>query len=497
MNKAALVVTTSVRGATKSQVWNSSAPLPLGHPFQWVMERTETGVRIRDISGRSGHLVNGGFQDISTEKLLKGTEIELPRFDKNTVVPFKLKIQSVADLEPIFQNKKGDTLNVSACLGNWVLDSSNFVEAYAGRVQGKEAFTLVSTQGSYTLKALTKIKAGEQVFEAGQETKLTAHDLSLITIRSGHHSWRFGLIQQAPALPVSTVIVDEDTEWFKKSLRYSAVALAAFLAMAWLWPKPSPDTVELVPAQFAKIVMTKTKEAAAPSSSAQKTSSVAADAPKKVQEAAVVQAFRAKALQNAVSGLLKGGMTQLLAQSDFVSGASASANARKMFDSRSSSLQATASATGMSIDTNVKVASIGGEGGSAGGGKVGYGKGEHAGVNGQGHSFVSMDVGNSSVEEGLTKDEVGEVIHRHLSEVRYCYESAMLRTPDIEGKLIVNFTIGGPGNVKTSEVKNSTLPDPRLDDCIIRRLNTWKFPNTKGSVDVAVSYPFIFKTLGR
>ncbi len=51
--------------------------------------------------------------------------------------------------------------------------------------------------------------------------------------------------------------------------------------------------------------------------------------------------------------------------------------------------------------------------------------------------------------------------------------------------------------VKVSEVKTSTLPDPRLDDCILRRLNTWKFPNPKGGIDVAVTYPFIFKTLGR
>lgn len=497
MNKSALVVTTSVRGATKSQVWDSSAPLPLGHPFQWVMERTETGIRIRDISARSGHLVSGGVQDITTEKLNAGAEIDLPRFEKNTVVPFKLKIQSVTELDPIFENKKGDTLNVSACLGNWVLDSSNFVEAYAGRIQGKEVFTLTSAQDGYSLKALRKIKLGEQILEANQETKMSARDLSLVTIRTGNHSWRFGLIQQAQALPTSSIKIEEDSEFFKKALRYSAIGFASFVVMAWLWPRPSTKNEELVPAQFAKIVMTKTRENTAPSSAAQKASSVAADAPKKVQEAAVVQAFRAKALQSAVSGLLKGGMTQLLAQSDFVAGANASANARKMFDSKSSALQATASATGMSIDTNVKVTSIGGSGGAAGKSTTGYGKGQHAGVNGQGTSFVSMDVGNSSVEEGLTKDEVGEVIHRHLSEVRYCYESAMLRTPDIEGKLIVNFTIGGPGNVKTSEVKNSTLPDPRLDDCIIRRLNTWKFPNTKGGIDVAVSYPFIFKTLGR
>jgi TonB family protein len=108
-----------------------------------------------------------------------------------------------------------------------------------------------------------------------------------------------------------------------------------------------------------------------------------------------------------------------------------------------------------------------------------------------------MDTGGSSVDEGLTKDEVGEVIHRHLSEVRYCYESAMLRTPDVEGKLMTNFVIGPNGMVKSTEVKSSSLPDARLDDCILRRLATWKFPLPRGGIDVAVTYPFIFKTLGR
>ena len=151
-------------------------------------------------------------------------------------------------------------------------------------------------------------------------------------------------------------------------------------------------------------------------------------------------------------------------------------------------------ATGISNDTNRQVATLGGSGEGKG---TGYGKGEHAGVKGQGQAFVSMDVAGAAVDEGLTKDEVGEVIHRHLSEVRYCYESAMIRSPDLEGKLMVNFTIAGTGMVKSTEVKSSTLPDPRLDDCILRRLATWKFPNPRGGIDVAVTYPFIFKTLGR
>ena len=258
-----------------------------------------------------------------------------------------------------------------------------------------------------------------------------------------------------------------------------------------LWPAPKPDTQELIPAQFAKIILSKPPaQHKASASEGNPTQSQSAAVPEKVAKAAVVQAFRAKALSNAVSGLLKGGMTRLLAQSDFVAGRAN--EARKSFDTKSAALASNGPATGISENTNQAVATLGGSGQGKG---AGYGKGEHAGVKGQGAAFVSMDIAGAAVDEGLTKDEVGEVIHRHLSEVRYCYESAMIRTPDLEGKLMTAFVIGGNGVVKSTEVKSSTVPDPRLDDCILRRLATWKFPKPRGGIDVAVAYPFIFKTL--
>lgn len=170
--------------------------------------------------------------------------------------------------------------------------------------------------------------------------------------------------------------------------------------------------------------------------------------------------------------------------------------AKRMLDSKNQGLTATAPSVGAGGNHEVKVGMLGG-GGAGSNGQVGYGKGDHAQVSGQGKGHIAMDLGSSDVTEGLTKEQVGEVIHRHLSEVRYCYESAMIRQNDIEGKLMVAFTIGGTGMVKSTEVKQSTLSDARLDDCILRRLATWKFPLPKGGVDVAVTYPFIFKTLGR
>jgi len=135
---------------------------------------------------------------------------------------------------------------------------------------------------------------------------------------------------------------------------------------------------------------------------------------------------------------------------------------------------------------------------TGGGGEGGYGgtvKG--VGVGGQGDGFLSLNMKDAVIDEGLTKDEVGKVIHSKISEIRYCYESSMVYKPDIEGKLVVDFTIAGNGGVKVSSVKESSVQDSRLDDCILRRLAKWQFPKPKSGVDVAVTYPFIFKKLRR
>jgi hypothetical protein len=477
--------------------------------MQWVMESTGKGVRITYLGGKNGQVARDRVREVSYAELKKNPEILLKSEAKD---PFQLHVELAAHTLPAYQQNLHTetdqrTLAVYRTLGEWVLDAQKTEGDYVAQVGSNSVFKLTRSGDTIHILPLTS-----QLFIVKNRTRtelqpqtalqLSSRDLVGATLVLGQSGWRFGWVLKNPSLaniqrlPTIELGADLQSPWFKKALRYSGVALAALIALSFIWPAQKQD--ELIPPQMAKIILTPPKHRA--SGAAESAPAAQTVAQKKVQETAVVQAFRAKALQSAVSGLMKGGMTRLLQQSDFVAGHRQNADASQIFNSQSKDIRATAPQVGELGSKTIAVASLGGNGmpGSTGNGKaIGYGKGEHASVSGQGKGFVSMDLANSSVEEGLTKDEVGEVIHRHLSEVRYCYESAMIRTPDIEGKLIVDFVIGGSGVVKTAEAKSSTLPDPRLDDCIIRRLVTWKFPNTKGGVDVAVSYPFIFKTLGR
>jgi hypothetical protein len=522
------VVTTSIgrrdeEKVFRKEVWHSGTPLKLGHPLMWLIETTPKGVRITDLRGRGGEILENHVREISHDELNENTEFQLHE-GRHAV---RVKIEPAAVTHPVSRSF-GDILKVYRSLnldGNtsthfsggyglrkWVMDSVTLDSEnprQTALLSGERVFNAEWKNSKLSLTSWNNdLMVGDGKVEKALEFKKTLvfeqNEIANLQLQYGNSVWHFGFASTdamnnastTAKLPVVDLGTDQEMAWFKKSLQGAALALLAFLLISWMWPKPQE---ELVPAQFAKIILTPPKKAAA-TAAAEAAPAAKAVAQKKVQETAVVQAFRAKALQNAVSGLMKGGMTKLLAQSDFITGHQLHNESRKIFDTQAKNTKATAPEIGDLNSKSIYVASVGGDGlpGSNGTGKaIGYGKGEHAAVQGQGKGFVSMDMGNATVEEGLTKDEVGEVIHRHLSEVRYCYESAMIRQPDIEGKLIVDFTIGGTGVVKTAETKSSTLPDPRLDDCIIRRLVTWKFPNTKGGIDVSVSYPFIFKTLGR
>ncbi|OFZ54893.1 MAG: hypothetical protein A2428_11755 [Bdellovibrionales bacterium RIFOXYC1_FULL_54_43] len=497
------VVTTSIRGVSRTQIWHAHSPLTLGHPLHWVIERTENGVRARNISGTMSVPRKEGLRELDNQALEKGAELELPFFEeKEKRPPCVLKIHRMTSVRPIFTSREGDVIQAFACAGNWILSSRAVEQEYLGIAQKRTVFSLKRTgrrkSDNYELTMFDdglqlRLTGTQKIGKSNTPVSISPEELLQCQIILGTQTWHFGLVQAPSAQDLTRSeieIPDPETAWFKHSLRYAGIAFGLFIALCFIWPKPPAET-ELVPPQFTKIVMGPQKPAGQEDAGGSEKKGTT-----KIQDAAVVQAFRAKALRNSINGLLKGGMTRLLAQSDIVVGTRNSANARKLFDSKSSALQATGAEIGLMNAKNVQVGSIGGAGGAGGGTGVGYGKGQHAGIQGQGNSLVSLDLGNTSVEEGLTKEQVGEVIHKHLSEIRYCYEAAMLRASGIEGRLIVNFTIGGNGVVKSSEVKSSTLPDPALDDCILRRLNTWKFPEPKGRIEVGVSYPFIFKTLG-
>jgi hypothetical protein len=129
-----------------------------------------------------------------------------------------------------------------------------------------------------------------------------------------------------------------------------------------------------------------------------------------------------------------------------------------------------------------------------GGGQAGYGKLSLVGSAGT----ATIPLGREAlVEGGLDRDLIAEVIQRNMGQVRFCYEQGLQGQPGLAGRVAVGFTISGNGMVRVAGVESTTLHSRMVEECIVRRLKTWKFPLPEGGVDVRVSFPFVLRRAGQ
>lgn len=129
-----------------------------------------------------------------------------------------------------------------------------------------------------------------------------------------------------------------------------------------------------------------------------------------------------------------------------------------------------------------------------GGGKAGYGKLSLVGSSGTDLIPLGKE---AIINGGLDRDLIAAVIQRNMGQVRFCYERGLQSDPKLSGRVAVKFTIGSNGRVKVASVGNTTLHSKLVEDCILLRLKSWKFPLPDGGLDVKVSYPFLLKRQGQ
>lgn len=144
--------------------------------------------------------------------------------------------------------------------------------------------------------------------------------------------------------------------------------------------------------------------------------------------------------------------------------------------------------------------------GKAGGGERGAGYGKDTvvgswkgtgptgpGEGGSGLGEVDLDTDDMIVRGGLTADQIEAVINRNRGQIRYCYEQGLQRSPSLSGRVAVRFQIGANGRVASAGIAHSSVRSAQVENCIVGKLRTWKFPKPDGGVTVAVTYPFTLR----
>jgi hypothetical protein len=135
-----------------------------------------------------------------------------------------------------------------------------------------------------------------------------------------------------------------------------------------------------------------------------------------------------------------------------------------------------------------------GKGGGGGNGS-GYGRGA-GGLGGRRAHAPDVVPGTAQVRGSLDKEIIRRIIRRHLNEVKFCYEKELMKKADLFGRVMIQFTISGTGQVVASVVQNSTMNNPTVEQCIAGAVRRWEFPKPQGGGIVIVSYPFVLKAAG-
>jgi hypothetical protein len=114
---------------------------------------------------------------------------------------------------------------------------------------------------------------------------------------------------------------------------------------------------------------------------------------------------------------------------------------------------------------------------------------------GFGTARVPASVGTPGAPSPLQPSAVTSKVQEALPSVRDCFTERLARRGELEGRIVVLWTIEADGAVSLSETKEDNVGDEALATCITRRVLDLRFaPPTQGAVDV--EYPFVFRPKG-
>ena len=108
------------------------------------------------------------------------------------------------------------------------------------------------------------------------------------------------------------------------------------------------------------------------------------------------------------------------------------------------------------------------------------------------HRVPVIHMSSDTTMVGISRPVLRRVIRQSYETLRACYAKGRVAKPDLEGRVVVRFTVDRSGNV-TQPVSTSatTLASPDAVACTVDAFKPMQFPKPEGGA-VIVTYPIIF-----
>jgi hypothetical protein len=85
----------------------------------------------------------------------------------------------------------------------------------------------------------------------------------------------------------------------------------------------------------------------------------------------------------------------------------------------------------------------------------------------------------------LSPDAIHRVVMAHAAEVRACYDEAARADPELQGQILLSWEVLPDGSVSAPMIFRATLDNARVEECLLRQVQQWRFPpsNSQTTVD--------------
>ncbi|MDI3289694.1 AgmX/PglI C-terminal domain-containing protein [Polyangium sp. 15x6] len=92
----------------------------------------------------------------------------------------------------------------------------------------------------------------------------------------------------------------------------------------------------------------------------------------------------------------------------------------------------------------------------------------------------------------LTNEQIQTAVNENVKAFDGCYSLGVDKEGKLAGTVTIQATVGPLGTVNEASVKNSTVKNPKVEDCVRKAFKTVKFPRPAGGGTVMITYPMTF-----
>jgi outer membrane biosynthesis protein TonB len=125
---------------------------------------------------------------------------------------------------------------------------------------------------------------------------------------------------------------------------------------------------------------------------------------------------------------------------------------------------------------------------------AGGGRGSGRGVQKTAVAIVDEGVdtaGDGAGSAGRDSRSLMAVVQRYVAGVKFCYDNALKKNPQLAGKITLQMDITAPGAVTQLEPVDDSMGNAALERCILSQVEGWKFPAIPSGT-VRFTLPLVF-----